>query len=48
MPRFNFGTVGELQDYQFLRGTIKSIDSATDTCTVDVDGSVVSALLFYH
>jgi len=48
MPRFNFGTVGELQDYEFLRGTIKSIDLATDTCTVEVDGSVGSALLFYH
>ncbi len=48
MPQYNYGTVGDLQDYEFLRGTIKSIDTETDTCTVEVSGSVIDALLFYH
>ncbi len=48
MPRINFPTIGDIQDFEFLQGTIKSIDSSTDTCTVEVDGSVMSALLFYH
>lgn len=48
MSRYNYGNVGELQDYEFLRGKIKSIDSETDTCTVEVSGSVIDALLFYH
>jgi len=48
MPRVNFPTIGDIENYEFLRGTIKTIDSSTDTCTVEVDGSVISALLFYH
>jgi len=48
MPRINFPTIGDIEDYEFLQGTIKTIDSSTDACTVDVDGSVVPALLFYH
>jgi len=49
MPRYNFETVGDLQKNVFLRGTIQSIDSATDTCTVNVaEIGEVSALLFYH
>lgn len=48
MPRVNFPTIGDIEDYEFLQGTIKTIDSSTDTCTVEVDGSVIPALLFYH
>jgi len=49
MPRVNFPTIGDIEDYEFLRGTIKTIDSATDTCTVEVaEFGVISALLFYH
>jgi len=48
MPRYNFDTVGDLMDVEYLRGTIQTIDSATDTCTVNVAGSVLSALFFYH
>ena len=48
MPRRNFKNAGELKDVQYLRGTIQTIDSSTDTCTVAVDGSVLSALFFYH
>jgi len=49
MPRMNYPTVGDMQEYEFLRGIIVSIDAATDTCTVDVCSvGVVTALLFYH
>jgi hypothetical protein len=45
----NYPTVGDMQEYEFLRGIIVSIDAATDTCTVDVCSvGVVTALLFYH
>jgi len=48
MPRINFPTIGDIEDYEFLQGTIRTIDSSTDTCTVEVDGSIIPALLFYH
>lgn len=48
MPRKNFPTLGELQNYDYLRGVITSDpDSNTDTCSVrvkearDVDGTIV-------
>ena len=48
MPTIDFKTIGEILDYEFHRGTIVTIDSTTDTCTVNVGGAVVTALLFYH
>jgi hypothetical protein len=48
MPTHDFKTIGEILDYKFLRGTIVTIDSATDICTVNVGGSTLDALLFYH
>lgn len=48
MPTHDFKTIGEVLDYGLLQGTILSIDSTTDTCTVSVGGVVLAALLFYH
>jgi hypothetical protein len=48
MPTHDFKNIGDVLDFELLRGTIKTVDSATDTCTVDVDGSTVDALIFYH
>lgn len=48
MPAIDFKDIGEILRHQFLQGTIATIDPATDTCTVDVNGSVVPAILFFH
>jgi len=49
MPLKNFQTVGELQDYRYLRGVITSVDSGTDTCSVTVgDDLLESVPIFYH
>lgn len=47
-PTHDFVDIGDVLNFELLKGTIKTIDSATDTCTVDVGGAVVEALLFYH
>jgi hypothetical protein len=48
MPTHDFLNIGDLLNYELLRGTIISIDSAADTCTVNVGGATLNALLFYH
>jgi hypothetical protein len=48
MPSHDFKDIGDVLDFDILRGTITAIDSATDTCTVTVDGDSLEALLFYH
>ena len=48
MPTHDFKDIGEVLSFDILRGKITAIDSATDTCSVSVDGSSVAALLFYH
>ena len=48
MPTQDFANIGEVLDFQILKGTITEIDSATDTCTVTVAGSSLTALIFYH
>jgi len=47
-PTHDFNNIGDVLDFELLKGTIKSIDSATDTCTVDVGGTTLTALIFYH
>lgn len=48
MPTHDFNNIGEVLDFQILKGKITAIDSAADTCTVDVAGSSREALIFYH
>ena len=48
MPTHDFLNIGDLLNYDLMRGTIISIDSATDTCTVNVGGATLNALMFYH
>jgi len=48
MPTHNFNTIGDVLDFELLKGTIVSLDAATDTCTVTVGGSTLTALIFYH
>jgi hypothetical protein len=48
MPTHDFNNIGEVLDFQILKGKITAIDSATDTCTVTVAGSSREALIFYH
>jgi predicted transglutaminase-like cysteine proteinase len=48
MPTIDFKDIGEILKHRFLQGTIVTIDPATDTCTVNVNGSIVPAILFFH
>jgi hypothetical protein len=48
MPTHDFVDIGDVLDCEFLQGTIASLDSSTDTCTVTVDGSTYDAVIFYH
>jgi hypothetical protein len=48
MPTHDFVDIGDVLNYEFLQGTIATIDEATDTCTVTVGSSVIPALLFWH
>lgn len=48
MPTIDFKNIGDVLDYRFLRGTMVTIDSATDMCTVEVEGYTVTAPIFYH
>lgn len=48
MPTIDYKDIGEVLSYETLRGTIISLDPATDTCVVSVNGTIVSALVFYH
>lgn len=47
-PTHDFVDIGDVLKHEILTGTITAIDSATDTCTVTVGGSSLSALIFYH
>jgi hypothetical protein len=48
MPTHDFNTIGDVLDFEILKGKITAIDSAADTCTVTVAGSSREALIFYH
>ncbi len=48
MPTLEFSNIGAVLDYEFLKGTIVNLDTAEDTCTVNVGGSTLAAVLFYH
>ena len=48
MPTHDFKNIGEVLDFELLKGTIATLDSAADTCTVTVGGDIVTALLYYH
>lgn len=48
MPTHDFVDIGDVLDFELLQGEIKTIDTASDTCTVSVGGVVYSAVVFYH
>lgn len=48
MPTHDFLNIGDLLNYDLMRGTIESIDSVEDTCTVNLGGTTLTALLFYN
>ena len=48
MPTHDFVDIGDVLKHELLQGTIVTLDTATDTCTVSVGGVVYSALVFYH
>ena len=49
MPLKNFQTVGELQDYEYLKGVITEVNSDNDTCSLTIGGTAhASVPIFYH
>lgn len=48
MPTHDFKDLGDVLGFDVLRGTITSVDSEADTCTVNIGGSTLTALLFYN
>lgn len=48
MATHDFTDIGDVLNFEFLRGTITSVNKTTDTCVVNVGGSMLDALLFYH
>ena len=48
MPVHDFVDIGDVLKHELLQGTIVTLDTETDTCTVSVGGVVYSALIFYH
>jgi len=48
VPTINFRNIGDVLDFDLVRGTIVTVDPVTDTCTVNISGSTAAALLFYH
>lgn len=48
MATHDFTDIGDVLNFELLRGTIASLDSVTDTCTVTCGGATLTALLFYH
>lgn len=48
MPTTDFIDIGDVLNYEYLQGEIKTLDESTDTCTVKIGSSVYSALVFYH
>ena len=48
MPTHDFIDVGDVLNFDIIRGTVVTIDSATDTCTVTVGDLTLTALLCYH
>ena len=48
MPTHDFKDIGDVLDFELLKGTIATLDTDEDTCTVLVGGQTVAAVLFYH
>jgi len=48
MPTIDFVDIGDVLNYEFLQGTLKTINPDDDTCTVEVSGRTYNAILFYH
>lgn len=50
MPSHDFTDLGDVLDYDILKGTIIDVNSSDDTCTVRLVGEsgAKTALLFYH
>lgn len=48
MPTHDFNDIGDVLDFELLKGTIMTLDADDDTCTVLVGVQTVNAVLFYH
>ena len=48
MPTIDFIDIGDVLNYEFLQGTLKTINTDDDTCTVEVNGTTYPAVCFYH
>lgn len=48
MPTHDFVDIGDVLKYEFVEGEIITVFPDDDTCTVNIAGTVYSALLFWH
>jgi hypothetical protein len=48
MPTHDFIDIGDVLKWEYLRGTIVTLDSVNDTCTVSIGGVTYNAVIFYH
>ncbi|MDD5541414.1 MAG: hypothetical protein PHG61_12055 [Candidatus Marinimicrobia bacterium] len=48
MPTHDFVDIGDVLKHEFLEGEIVTVFPADDTCTVNIAGTIYSALLFWH
>jgi hypothetical protein len=48
MATHDFTDIGDVLNFELLRGIVTAVNENDDTCTVTVDGKSVTALLFYH
>jgi hypothetical protein len=48
VPTIDFVDINDVLNYEFLQGTLKTINTTDDTCTVDINGTIYPAVCFYH
>lgn len=48
MPTKDFIDIGDVLDFEYLRGEIITLNESNDTCTVKIGSAVFNALIFYH
>ena len=48
MATIDFIDIGDVVKTRYLQGRIVTVDSTDDTCEVEVGGTTVTALIFYH
>ena len=48
MPTHDFVDIGDVLNFEYLRGEIITLNESNDTCTVKIGSAVFNAIIFYH